>query len=63
LKALGLDIPDALSEIVCKAMEKKPEERFQSAEALKQELLKVCRATAVKQFRPLSRRQKKAKPH
>jgi len=63
LKELGLDIPDALSEIVCKAMEKKPEERFQSAEALKQELLKVCRATAVKQFRPLSRRQKKAKPH
>jgi tRNA A-37 threonylcarbamoyl transferase component Bud32 len=63
LKELWLDIPDALSDIVSKAMEKKPEERFQSVEALTQELLKVCRATAVEEFKPLRKRQKGAKPH
>jgi serine/threonine protein kinase len=52
-----------LSDIVSKAMEKKPEERFQSVEALTQELLKVCRATAVEEFKPLRKRQKGAKPH
>jgi tRNA A-37 threonylcarbamoyl transferase component Bud32 len=62
LKEMWLDIPDALSDIVCKAMEKKPEERFQSVEALTQELLKVCRASAVEEFRPLRKRQKRAKP-
>jgi tRNA A-37 threonylcarbamoyl transferase component Bud32 len=62
LKELWLDIPDALSDIVSKAMEKKPGERFQSVEALTQELLKVCRATAVAEFKPLRKRQKMAKP-
>ncbi len=61
LKELWLDIPDALSDIVCRAMEKKPEERFQTVEALTQELLKVCRATAAEEFRPLRKRQRKAK--
>ncbi len=63
LKELWLDIPDALSDIVSEAMEKKPEDRFQSVEALTQELLKVCRDKAVEEFRPLRRGKKKAKPH
>jgi tRNA A-37 threonylcarbamoyl transferase component Bud32/tetratricopeptide (TPR) repeat protein len=62
LKELRLDVPDALSDIVSEAMEKKPEDRFQSAEALTQELLKVCRNKAVEEFRPLRRGRKKAKP-
>ena len=62
LKELWLDIRDALSDIVCKAMEKKPEDRFQSVEALTQELLNVCRDKAVEEFRPLRRGKKKAKP-
>ena len=62
LKELWLDIPDALSDIVSKAMEKKPEERFQSVEALTQELLNVCRDKAVEELRPLRGGKKKAKP-
>jgi serine/threonine protein kinase len=62
LKELWLDMPDALSDIVSKAMEKRPEERFQSVEVLTQELLKVCRATAVEEYKPLRKRQKTAKP-
>jgi len=63
LKELCPEVPEALSDIVCKAMRKEPEERFQSVEALTQELLRVCRAKAVEEFRPLLKSQKMAKPH
>jgi eukaryotic-like serine/threonine-protein kinase len=62
LKELCPEVSEALSDIVCKAMRKEPEERFQSVEALTQELLRVCRAKAVEEFRPLLKSQKMAKP-
>lgn len=61
LKKLLPQIPQILSDLVSKAMQKKPEERFQSSEALKQELLNLCRDMAVTQFKPLSKRKKAVK--
>jgi len=46
-------VPAALSDIIVKTMEKKPDNRFRSVEALKQELLKLSRDVAIEQFKPL----------
>ncbi|MBI5571807.1 MAG: protein kinase [Desulfomonile tiedjei] len=46
-------VPAALSDIIAKAMEKKPDDRFRTVEGLKQELLKLSRDVAIEQFKPL----------
>jgi tRNA A-37 threonylcarbamoyl transferase component Bud32 len=61
LKDFLVNVPQRLSDIVGKAMRKKPEERFQSAEALKQELLNLSRDMAITQFKPISKEQKRVK--
>jgi tetratricopeptide (TPR) repeat protein len=53
LNSVAHEVPASISEIVGKTLEKKPENRFQSAEELKQALLKVSTTMAAEQFRPL----------
>ncbi len=50
---LRSDVPGRIWEIVAKTMEKKPEDRFQSVNELKQELLMVSRDVAVHEYKPL----------
>jgi tRNA A-37 threonylcarbamoyl transferase component Bud32 len=61
---LNLPVPGRIWEIVAKTMEKKPEARFQSVNALKQELLMVARDVAVHQYKPLlpSLKRRRLKP-
>jgi hypothetical protein len=51
--ALAFDVPGRVWEIIAKGMEKKPENRYQSAEHLKQDLLQVSRDVALEEFKPL----------
>jgi tRNA A-37 threonylcarbamoyl transferase component Bud32/tetratricopeptide (TPR) repeat protein len=58
---MSADIPESLSDIIAKTMEKKPADRYQSVEEIKQDLLKVSRDMAVEQFKPLYRKLAKKK--
>lgn len=47
------EAPVKLAEVIMKTLEKDPSDRFQSADALRQELLKISRDLAIDQFKPL----------
>ncbi len=59
---MSVDIPEAISDIIAKTMEKKPADRYQSVEEIKQELLKVSRDMAVEQFKPLYKKLARRSP-
>lgn len=50
------DIPASISDIILKALDKKPENRFQKAEDVKKALLGVSRNLAIEKFKPLSKK-------
>jgi tRNA A-37 threonylcarbamoyl transferase component Bud32/Tfp pilus assembly protein PilZ len=53
------DAPDRLADLIMKALEKDPARRFQSAEALRHELLKISRDVAIDRFKPLLKKRLK----
>jgi tRNA A-37 threonylcarbamoyl transferase component Bud32/tetratricopeptide (TPR) repeat protein len=58
---LNIPVPGRMWEIVAKTMEKKPEDRYQSVNELKQDLLLVARDVAVDEYKPLLSGLKKRK--
>lgn len=59
---MSADVPVPISDIIAKTMEKKPADRYQSAEEVKQDLLRVSRDMAVERFKPLYKKLSKRKP-
>jgi len=56
LSAVAPHIPSAISDIVDRAMEKNPRNRFQSMEQMKQELLRLSARIAMERFRPIDKK-------
>lgn len=53
LTQLAPELPSKIADIIMKTLAKDPSDRFQSAEALRQDLMKVSRDMAINQFKPL----------
>jgi tRNA A-37 threonylcarbamoyl transferase component Bud32 len=58
---LNVPVPGRMWEIVAKTMEKKPDDRYQSVNELKQDLMMVARDVAVDEYKPLLSSLKKRK--
>lgn len=56
------EAPNRLAELIMKALEKDPALRFQSAETLRHELLKISRDMAIDRFKPLLKKRMKSPP-
>ncbi len=55
-------VPQSISDLVAKAMKKRPENRFQSIEEVKQALSRASMGVAVEQFKPLAKKLLKRRP-
>ncbi|MEW6348264.1 MAG: protein kinase [Thermodesulfobacteriota bacterium] len=62
LTAVAPHVPQSISDLVAKALKKRPENRFQTIEEVKQALARASVGVAVEQFKPLAKKLLKRRP-